>query len=1141
MRIESLSQQEVEHILLHELAHIKRRDLPVHALSVLLQVFYWFNPLLYFVRRQLQRLRELCCDATVAGILRDKTEAYSQTILQTVEWLVISPRYHGVGLIEDPTHLRVRLEWLKRKPSRHPIFRIATVFISVVAVFAFILPMAKAQSSGADNKPVAMDAFAASIAPAAAASTEQSPKTTERAAAVDETTETDASAEAETRNVVTMRGSGADREMLLKGRVFETNGQPAGEYELLVNLKQAPPGCRVLTPKIAGNRFEVWVPIGGSGWFYLELSASTKNGRKRAFQGIANWSLRQAAIDEVNLALTKANRTVEVSVTKDGAAVANAHVTAALVGNALLHRETTADGKATFHLINDAKLSQLTAWTDDFQVGGYLFRRKPRRDPLANEFTIELNDCRDQRIRFLNAEDGASIPGVQFVLTVGTGPPNYNFPGTSDTLPQPRMTTNDDGEAIYRWFPDWEKHGSYVEIIDPRWAKAESREMVEADDGALVVKLKRRQHRKALAGRVTAEGLDVGGLLVRISSFQGEEEGHVDRVYAMTNGDGRFTVDCLPGSTYCVCVMDEIYVSNTIDLIPYETDTGESNIATLQLTEGAPVEIRITSGPKRVPMRNQYINLQTPHGFKWRENGETRGGSGGKQWGVSTDHNGIAHTRALAGTELIANVYAGEWRSGEFKTTVKADGVTKIEFHRELITEREVAGRLVPPVNVDVDLAKAEIILGSIDGETDERQTVATDARGRFAFRTKAIDFGIFAYTADGKTAGIARSRDTEQPIEVQLKQTVDLHGQLLGEDDKPLVGHSVRVTPGVLGKRDTDKSFRTSFSAKKFETQTDREGNYTLKNLPSELDMTLYADPIDDSRRDAYLDEFFLRVGEDRPRMVSRLDRSRKQDDRSIAQKYASVLRDAALGDFHTMVLIFDSTARDFVDANMLDYSKTKEVGSFMHLKIRNDDSADEANAEFIKTQHWPSPKARTVFACALDSSGTELGRIELDLAAAGVEVDAVKFIRKHSPAPSDAKRAWAAAFAQAKRSNRKVWARVSQRYCGPCFRMARWLDDNRELLERDYVLLKIDNMRDEHGHEVAKRIVSNRRNFGVPFHAIFNADEELLVDSESPVGNIGYPSNYEGRRHVTKMLSDTRSDLLPEQIEQIVDTLNE
>ena len=65
-----------------------------------------------------------------------------------------------------------------------------------------------------------------------------------------------------------------------------------------------------------------------------------------------------------------------------------------------------------------------------------------------------------------------------------------------------------------------------------------------------------------------------------------------------------------------------------------------------------------------------------------------------------------------------------------------------------------------------------------------------------------------------------------------------------------------------------------------------------------------------------------------------------------------------------------------------------------------------------------------------------------------------------------------WDEAFAAAKQTNRKVWVRISQRYCGPCFMLARWLDDHKEIIERDYVLLKIDDVRDLHGHEVAKRL---------------------------------------------------------------------
>jgi beta-lactamase regulating signal transducer with metallopeptidase domain/Tol biopolymer transport system component len=147
---EDLSPREAEHILLHELAHLKRRDLQVHACCIALQVIYWFNPLLYLVRRQLQHLRELCCDATVAGILKEGTKDYCQTLLETAEWLLRKPRTCGIGflgLVENPSRLFARLQWLQKGPSRHPRLRMATALLVGGLLSAFLLPMAQAKKS----------------------------------------------------------------------------------------------------------------------------------------------------------------------------------------------------------------------------------------------------------------------------------------------------------------------------------------------------------------------------------------------------------------------------------------------------------------------------------------------------------------------------------------------------------------------------------------------------------------------------------------------------------------------------------------------------------------------------------------------------------------------------------------------------------------------------------------------------------------------------------------------------------------------------------------------------------------------------------------------------------------------------------
>lgn len=145
-KLENLSMADTEHILLHELAHIKRGDLVIHAAYMILQIVYWFNPLLWMIRKQLQNLRELCCDGTVARLLREKTPQYRETLLETARQLLAEPVDPGLGLLglfENSNWLVERLKWLEKKTWKNRPVRILTIFVLVCVMSATVLPMAK--------------------------------------------------------------------------------------------------------------------------------------------------------------------------------------------------------------------------------------------------------------------------------------------------------------------------------------------------------------------------------------------------------------------------------------------------------------------------------------------------------------------------------------------------------------------------------------------------------------------------------------------------------------------------------------------------------------------------------------------------------------------------------------------------------------------------------------------------------------------------------------------------------------------------------------------------------------------------------------------------------------------------------------
>ncbi|MCA9098789.1 MAG: hypothetical protein KDA36_10390, partial [Planctomycetaceae bacterium] len=86
--IETFSDSELRQIMLHELAHIKRRDAWGNLLLMSLQVAYWWNPLFWMLRNRILAERELACDALVLQkVGKDQATSYGETLLKIVERL----------------------------------------------------------------------------------------------------------------------------------------------------------------------------------------------------------------------------------------------------------------------------------------------------------------------------------------------------------------------------------------------------------------------------------------------------------------------------------------------------------------------------------------------------------------------------------------------------------------------------------------------------------------------------------------------------------------------------------------------------------------------------------------------------------------------------------------------------------------------------------------------------------------------------------------------------------------------------------------------------------------------------------------------------------------------------------------------
>ena len=120
-------------VLLHELTHLRRNDILVKWLSVLACAVHWFNPIAWFMRREIDRACELACDeAVVRNLDADGKQNYGETLL-TVAADSKTPRaVLSTTMCEEKKALKERLGAIL-KNKKHT--RVA-IFVSVLLIFA---------------------------------------------------------------------------------------------------------------------------------------------------------------------------------------------------------------------------------------------------------------------------------------------------------------------------------------------------------------------------------------------------------------------------------------------------------------------------------------------------------------------------------------------------------------------------------------------------------------------------------------------------------------------------------------------------------------------------------------------------------------------------------------------------------------------------------------------------------------------------------------------------------------------------------------------------------------------------------------------------------------------------------------------
>ncbi|MFC1675998.1 M56 family metallopeptidase [Planctomycetota bacterium] len=158
--IETLTPQQLSHILSHELAHLKRHDIGLNWLAALAQTLHWFNPLVWYAFYKMRIDRELACDAL--ALVYSKTEEhheYGRTIVELLEKFAQPRRLPSLaGIIEDKSQLKRRITMItKFKKNSYKWSISAAILLAVLSCVALTNAQSSSQDKQIDKKSLAKE------------------------------------------------------------------------------------------------------------------------------------------------------------------------------------------------------------------------------------------------------------------------------------------------------------------------------------------------------------------------------------------------------------------------------------------------------------------------------------------------------------------------------------------------------------------------------------------------------------------------------------------------------------------------------------------------------------------------------------------------------------------------------------------------------------------------------------------------------------------------------------------------------------------------------------------------------------------------------------------------------------------------
>ncbi|MCK5028629.1 MAG: M48 family metalloprotease [Bacteroidales bacterium] len=137
--LSGMPMNQIEAIIAHELAHIRRNDYIINVIQTIIETVFFFHPAVWYLSSKISNERENCCD-DIALTVCDGSLVYAKALV-SIQDLSLKKHYAAVAFSGRKKHLLNRIKRMIMKPKGKSNFTdkiiAATIILSAIIALSF--------------------------------------------------------------------------------------------------------------------------------------------------------------------------------------------------------------------------------------------------------------------------------------------------------------------------------------------------------------------------------------------------------------------------------------------------------------------------------------------------------------------------------------------------------------------------------------------------------------------------------------------------------------------------------------------------------------------------------------------------------------------------------------------------------------------------------------------------------------------------------------------------------------------------------------------------------------------------------------------------------------------------------------------